>query len=152
MPVPETGVFVAGSPVRGNTIARTIARLSVSGGRRNWRFAWKAELDAAASDVCNVRRVRTVSRTTRFWSGGRVVSANRLDVGGVDPTLLTVKAMHRYQRDASRAQVADCPINLVNRVLHVQLVAVDEVDHRFDLPCHDSDPIRGKAVERKSFQ
>ena len=54
--------------------------------------------------------------------------------------LPTVKVMHRYQWDASRAQVADCPIDLVNRVLHFQLVAVDEVDHRFDLPCHDSDP------------
>ena len=78
--------------------------------------------------------------------GGRVVSANRLDVGGVDPTLLAVRATHRYQRDASRAQVADCPINLVNGVLYLQLVAVDEDHHRFDLPCHDSDPTRGKRL------
>jgi hypothetical protein len=39
-----------------------------------------------------------------------------------------------------------------NGVSHLQLVAVDEADHRFDLPCHDADPIRGEEVERKSFQ
>ena len=75
-----------------------------------------------------------------------------LDVGGVDPTLPTARAMHPDYRDASRAQVADCPIDLVNGVLHLQLVAIDELDHRSDLPCHDSDPIRGKELERKSFQ
>ena len=82
-------------------------------------------------------------------SYGRTVC---LDVGGVDPTPPTARDMHPDYRDASRAQVADCPINLVNGVSHLQLVAVDEADHRFDLPCHDSDPIRGEEGERKSFQ
>ena len=87
------------------------------------------------------------SSTTRVGSRGRVVLANRLDVGGVDPTLPTVGVMHPDQRDTSRAQVADCPIDLVNGVLHLQLVAVDELDHRFDLPCHDADPIRARELQ-----
>ena len=57
------------------------------------------------------RRAQPVSGQADV-SYGRTVC---LDVGGVDPTP-TARDMHPDYRDASRAQVVDCPIDLVNGV------------------------------------
>ena len=72
------------------------------------RFAWKAELEAAASDCLKRALHSDRVSTTRFGSGGRVVCANRLNVSGVDPTLPTARPCTRINgtRPVRRSPIA----------------------------------------------